>query len=153
MRQNMLLHSLDTVVRAELRALAGDLRRVAGGNAVACDALANRVAAQLGRKAEAAAGRVGREVAEERTSRQETALQHLLEAGRKQAARLDKMEEACLREGAGLRRTDAAGLEKALAAMATDLQRVQAQLDASQRLANRNFLPSGGYRPLPLYQR
>ncbi|XP_061099716.1 pentraxin-related protein PTX3-like [Conger conger] len=141
MRQNMLLHSLDAVVGAELRALAGDLRKVAGGNAAAwagsADALANRVAAQLGRRVEAAAGRGAREAGAERSSRQEAALQRLLEAGRKQEARLDAIEEAC-RGGPG-----EAPLETTLAAMATELQRLQAQLDASQRVANQNFLPSG----------
>ncbi|KAG9333131.1 hypothetical protein JZ751_013448 [Albula glossodonta] len=144
MRQNMLLHSVDEGVRAELQALRSELRRVAPGDAPTCVAAADRLAAQVGGKLEQALERV-----EGAAARQEGALQQLQDASRHQAARMGKLEQACLgisKAGpAPHKQQDVTGgisLEKTLTAMATDLQRVQAQLDLSQRQAAHNFLPA-----------
>ncbi|KAI1883299.1 hypothetical protein AGOR_G00243770 [Albula goreensis] len=145
MRQNMLLHSVDEGVRAELQALRSELRRVSPGDAPACVAAADRLAAQVGGKLEQALERV-----EGAAARQEGALQQLQDASRHQAARMGKLEQACLgisKAGpAPHKQQDVTGgisLEKTLTAMATDLQRVQTQLDLSQRQAAHNFLPAG----------
>ncbi|XP_035277172.1 pentraxin-related protein PTX3-like [Anguilla anguilla] len=151
MRQNMLLHSLDTVVGAELRALGAELRRqVAGGDGAACAGAAAAVGERLSGTVERAVERV-RDAGAETAARQDAALQRLLEAGRDQAARLHEVEGACLKRAgpgqqevtSGVGGAEVARLEKMVAAVATDLQRVRAQLEASQRLAQQNFLPSG----------
>ncbi|KAG7457027.1 hypothetical protein MATL_G00242170 [Megalops atlanticus] len=159
MRENMLLHYVDDIIKAELQSLRGEVRRLLAGHAGTCsgaaDTVGRRLATQMEQKVEQGMERV-RTAAVEQAARQDAALQQLLEAGRNQAARLGKLETGCL-SGAGLgaktfaaphkqqdvTTSEVGQVEKALAAMAVDLQRVQAQLSLSQRWAAQHFLPSG----------
>ncbi|KAJ8378662.1 hypothetical protein AAFF_G00237110 [Aldrovandia affinis] len=162
MRQNMLLHSLDEAVAGELRAMRGELRRVAKGNGASCAATADAVGNRLATQVEAKVRRAVERAVDERAARQDVALQQLLEASRSQDVRLGKVESACLGGagpgGAGGAGPGAKGFkrqdvmsdsgesgapEEALVAMAADLQRIQAQLELSQRRATQTFLPSG----------
>lgn len=162
MRQNMLLHHVDNVVREELQSLRDEMRRLSADNRGACSSALEGTCAGLGQQVRQGFERSQRQLqeAEQKCQAQHNATRHLLhEMQRAQAARLAKLES-----GFGHRATlgqapiktlpahpkeqDATAahgskMERTLQAIASDLQRMQAQLAVFQKSYVSCYIPSG----------
>ncbi|XP_029111311.1 pentraxin-related protein PTX3 [Scleropages formosus] len=153
MRENMLLESTDDGLRAELRSLRAELLRRADGLAAACggrgDGAGRRLAAHLDHWLERALEQL-REAGDAQLARLDAALQQLQLLGSRSA----KAEGGCQNGPGGkaiqndrklqdVTAGDTGQLHKMLAAMATDLHKVQSQLDLSLWSRAPSSHPSG----------
>lgn len=162
MRQNMLLQRVDDMVRVELQSLRDEIGRLSADNRGACSDALEGACAGLGQQVSRGFERSQHQLreAKEKCQAQHNATRHLLhEMQRAQAARLAKLES-----GFGHRATlgqapiktlpahpkeqDATAahgskMERTLLAIASDLQRMQAQLAVFQRSYVSRYIPSG----------
>ncbi|KAL4646989.1 pentraxin-related protein PTX3 [Arapaima gigas] len=134
MRENMLLESADDVLRAELHSLRSELQQHVDNLAVTC---CNRVDG------------AGRHFATQLELRLERSLHQLLGAVRGLESHSTKVEASC-QNGRGskvllndINAGDTGQLEKMLAAMATELHKVQTQLNFTLRSMAQSSVPSG----------
>ena len=162
MRQNMLMQHVDDMVRVELQYLRDEMRRLSADNRRACATALEGTCAGLGEQMSRGFQHTQRQLreAEEKCQTQHNATRHLLQDTQKaQAARLAKLESG-YGHGASLGQapmktrpthpkeqdaTSAGGtkMERTLLAVASDLQRVQAQLAVFQRSSASRYIPSG----------
>ncbi|KAL2097898.1 hypothetical protein ACEWY4_007105 [Coilia grayii] len=161
MRQNMLLQHVDDMVRVELRSLRDEMRHLSTENRRACTRALEGICTDLAEKISRGFEHTQRQLreAEERCQTQHNTTLHLLqEIQRTQATCLAKLESGY---GGGTtlqvpmkalpthlkeqHATSAGGakMEMTLLAIASDLQRVQAQLADLQRSFATRYIPSG----------
>lgn len=166
MKENMLLQYTDDIIKVELQSLRGEMlqfvAQYGGSCASAVENLVRRAGTQTETRLQNALDRV-REVSADQYARHDTALQQLLAGSVNQAARLERLENGCVKwEGGGMAPqaksiharhlmqevTETEGLyggrlEKTLATISSDLQTIREQLTLYTRSTFANMLPSG----------
>ncbi|XP_041958452.1 pentraxin-related protein PTX3 [Alosa sapidissima] len=162
MRQNMLLQHVDDMVRVKLRSLRDEMRRLSADNSGACANALEGTCAGLGEQVSRGFERSQRQLreAEEKCQTQHNATRHLLQdVQRAQATCLAKLESRHGHRGTlgqvpmktlpthpkeqDATSADGTKMERTLLAIASDLQRVQAQLVVFQRSFASRYIPSG----------
>ncbi|XP_030630435.1 pentraxin-related protein PTX3 [Chanos chanos] len=162
MRQNMLLQNVDDMVKQDIHSLRNEIQQLSSsGNKACIKALENTckgISEQVNFRLDEAMDQF-KEAADRQKTQNNMTLQQLLEFSKNQAAQLTKLENSYL-QGAGLGpaamkafptnpkeqeaiSSDTSKLERILMATASDLQKVQAQLNLFQRSAALRYLPSG----------
>lgn len=164
MKENMLLQYVDDIIKVELQSLRGELLQFVaqyGGSCTsAVESLVRRAGIQTETRLQNALDRV-REVSADQYTQHDAALQQLLAASVNQAARLERLENDCLKWGGrGLAsqaksvqtrhlmqevsETENGGrLEKTLAPISNELQTIREQLTLYTKSVFANSLPSG----------
>lgn len=162
MKENMLLQYSDDLMKVELRSLRGEVlqfvAQYGGSCAAAVESAARRAGSQADLHLQQALDRL-RETAAEQREEQEEVLRRILEAGREQVARLDRLESGCLNGTAvGGERTGARtksfqtrhatedGGEKGNKGrpdISAELQSLREQLELYVRATSTRVLPAG----------
>lgn len=166
MKENMLLQYTDDIIKVELQSLRGEMlqfvAQYGGSCASAVENLVRRAGTQTEMRLQNALDRV-REVSADQYARHDEALQQLLAGSVNQAARLERLENGCVKwEGGGMASqtksihtrhlmqevTETEGLyggrlEKTLATISSELQTIREQLTFYTRSTFANMLPSG----------
>ncbi|XDV29525.1 hypothetical protein PO909_032639 [Leuciscus waleckii] len=166
MKENMLLQYTDDIIKVELQSLRGEMlqfvAQYGGSCASAVENLVRRAGTQTETRLQNALDRV-REVSADHYARHDTALQQLLAGSVNQAARLERLENGCVKwDGGGMAPqaksihtrhlmqevTETEGnyggrLEKTLATISSELQTIREQLTLYTRSTFANILPSG----------
>ncbi|XP_067275494.1 pentraxin-related protein PTX3 [Pseudorasbora parva] len=164
MKENMLLQYTDDIMKVELQSLRGEMlqfvAQYGGSCASAVESSVRRVGSQTETRLQNALDRV-REVSADQYTRHDKALQQLLAASANQAARLERLENGCLKWGGGgmafqakslqarhlmqeVTETENGGrLEKTLETISSELQTIREQLTLHTRSTFVNMLPSG----------
>ncbi|KAK2895054.1 hypothetical protein Q8A67_012283 [Cirrhinus molitorella] len=164
MKENMLLQYTDDIIKVELQSLREEMlqfvAQYGGSCASAVESSIRRVGTQTETRLQNALDRV-REVSADQYAQHDAALQQLLSASVNQAARLERLENGCLKWGAGglapqsksfqarhlmqeVTETENGGrLEKTLATISSELQTIREQLTLNTRSVFANSLPSG----------
>ncbi|KAL1256261.1 hypothetical protein QQF64_011806, partial [Cirrhinus molitorella] len=163
MKENMLLQYTDDIIKVELQSLREEMlqfvAQYGGSCASAVESSIRRVGTQTETRLQNALDRV-REVSADQYAQHDAALQQLLSASVNQAARLERLENGCLKWGAGglapqsksfqarhlmqeVTETENGGrLEKTLATISSELQTIREQLTLNTRSVFANSLPS-----------
>lgn len=164
MKENMLLHYTDDVIKVELQSLRREMlqfvTQYGGSCASAVESSVRRAGTQTETRLQNALDRA-REVSADQYTRHYTALQQLLAASVNQAARLERLENGCLKREEGrvasitksfqarhlmqeVTETENGGrLEKTMATISSELQTIREQLTLYTSLTFANRLPSG----------
>ncbi|KTG02563.1 hypothetical protein cypCar_00026555 [Cyprinus carpio] len=164
MKENMLLQYTDDIIKVELQSLREEMlqfvAQYGGSCASAVESSVRRAGIQTETRLQNAIDRV-REVSADQSTQHDAALQQLLAASVNQAARLERLENDCLKwRGRGLAsqaksvqtrhlmqevsETENGGrLEKTLAPISNELQTIREQLTLYTKSVFANSLPSG----------
>lgn len=164
MKENMLLQYTDDIIKVELQSLRGEMlqfvAQYGGSCASAVESLVRRAGTQTETRLQNVLDRV-REVSADQYTRHDKALQQLLAGSVNQAARLERLENGCMKLGGGgmasqaksiqtrhlmqeVTETENGGrLEKTLATLSSELQTIREQLTLYTRSTFANMLPSG----------
>ncbi|XP_016329914.1 pentraxin-related protein PTX3-like [Sinocyclocheilus anshuiensis] len=164
MKENMLLQYADDIIKVELQSLREEMlqfvAQYGGSCASAVESSVRRAGIQTETRLQNALDRV-REVSADQSSQHDAALQQLLAVSVNQAARLERLENDCLKWGGGglasqaksfqarhlmqeVTETENGGrLEKTLAVISSELQTIREQLTLYTKSVFVNSLPSG----------
>ncbi|KAL0168917.1 hypothetical protein M9458_037139, partial [Cirrhinus mrigala] len=163
MKENMLLQYTDDIIKVELQSLREEMlqsmAQYSSSCASAVESSVRRVGTQTETRLQNALDRA-QEVSSDQYTQHDETLQQLLTASTNQAARLERLENGCLRSGGGglasqsksfqarhlmqeVTETENGGrLEKTLATISSELQTIREQLTLYTRSVFSNGLPS-----------
>lgn len=155
MKENMLLQYTDDIIKVELQSLRGDMlqfvAQYGGSCAVAIENSVRRTGAQMETRLQNELDRL-RKVSADQSAKCDEVLQQLLVSSGNQAAKLERLENVCLKstQAKSLQArhlthdvTDAGRLEKGLTTISSELQALREQMTLYMQSHLANGLPSG----------